>query len=275
MKQYMLAIVILTVMTAGCTDSNKNGSSINVNASSANQEDLLIADANVTAVPGSTDESTADDIFDLLEDELDKKKTDVADPLEPVNRLMFGVNDILYFWVFKPGVETYEAITPEQARIYIRNFFRNLTTPVRLVSCLLQGKNEEADTEFRRFTANTTVGILGFGDPAKDQYGLESSDEDLGQTLAHFGLGNGLYLVWPILGPSTARDSVGTLGGWYLNPVSYVEPTETSYYIAAGKVANEGSFYIGEYEAFKSAALDPYIAMREAYIQYRNKLIED
>jgi len=230
---------------------------------------------NIESDPNSLDEAFADNEFDLLEEEYVEQRVEVADPLEPFNRLMFGVNDALYFWIVKPVVGTYKAVVPEPARTGVRNFFQNLTTPVRYVNCLLQGKGDGADTELRRFLVNTTEGILGFGDPARDKYELQAVQEDLGQTLAVHGIDQGFYIVWPFFGPSNVRDSLGMVGDMFLNPVRYVEPTETSIYISAGKGINEGSFHIGEYEDFKSAALEPYIAMREAYIQYRNNKIQE
>ena len=143
------------------------------------------------------------------------------------------------------------------------------------MNCLLQGKGDGADTELHRFVINTTVGILGFGDPALDQYGLEPVREDLGQSLAVYGLGDGFYIVWPLLGPSTARDSVGMLGDWFLNPVTYVESTEAAIGIAAIKISNQGSLNIGEYETFKSITVEPYVGMREAYTQYRHRQIQE
>ena len=253
-----LASVVLVLMTAGCAVSGKNQSSNFGTLASNNPA-----------------EPSADDDFDFLEDELDEQIVEVADSLEPWNRLMFGVNDTLYFWIVKPVVGTYKAVVPKPARTGVRNFFNNLTTPVRYVNCLLQGKGDSADTELRRFLVNTTVGVLGFGDPARDQYGLEPIEEDLGQTLAIHGMDQGFYIVWPLLGPSTVRDSLGMVGDAFLNPVRYVEPWETSAYISAGNGINEGSFHVGEYEDFKSAALEPYVAMREAYIQYRNKKIQE
>jgi len=253
-----LASVVLVLMTAGCAVSGKNPSS-----------------NYGTLASNNFAEPSADDDFDFLEDELDEQIVEVADPLEPWNRLMFGVNDTLYFWIVKPVVGTYKAVVPKPARTGVRNFFHNLTTPVRYVNCLLQGKGDSADTELRRFLVNTTVGVLGFGDPARDQYELEPVEEDLGQTLAIHGLDQGFYIVWPLLGPSTVRDSLGMVGDMFLNPVRYVEPWETSAGISAVSVTNEGSFHIGEYEDFKSAALEPYVAMREAYIQYRNKKIQE
>jgi phospholipid-binding lipoprotein MlaA len=269
MKLQAWYIVILTVLIAGCASSNNNAKF------STNQQNTLNNPNNIESDPNSLDEAFADEEFDLLEEELDEQVVEVADPLEPWNRLMFGVNDVLYFWVVKPVVGTYKAVVPEPARTGVRNFFHNLTTPVRYVNCLLQGKGDSADTELRRFLVNTTEGILGFGDPARDKYELEPVQEDLGQTLAVHGMDQGFYIVWPFFGPSNVRDSLGMVGDMFLNPVRYVEPTETSIYISAGKGINEGSFHIGEYEEFKAAALEPYIAMREAYIQYRNKKIQE
>ena len=97
----------------------------------------------------------------------------------------------------------------------------------------------------------------------------------LGQILAVYGLGDGFYLVLPLLGPSTVRDSVGKIGDWFLYPVSYVEPKEAAIGISAVRYTNESSFYLGEYEAFKSITIEPYVGMREAYIQYRRKKIQE
>ena len=189
---------------------------------------------------------------------------------------MFGINDVIYFWLLKPVAETYEGIVPRFVRLGIRNFFGNISTPVRFVNCHLQGKTAAADTELNRFLINTTVGVLGFGDPAKDQHNLQPPPaEDLGQSLATFGFENGFYLVLPFFGPSTLRDAVGKVGDLFLNPTNYVDPTETAIAISATKHANEKSFHTGEYEDFKAAAVDPYIAMRQAYIQYRNKEIQE
>ncbi len=262
MKLQAWYIVILTVLIAGCASSNNNAK-------------FSTAQQNALNDPNNIDEAFVDDDFNLLEEELDEQVVEVADPFEPLNRLMFGVNDTLYFWIVKPVVGTYKAVVPEPARTGVRNFFQNLTTPVRYVNCLLQGKGDGADIELRRFLVNTTEGILGFGDPARDKYELEPVQEDLGQTLAVHGIDQGFYIVWPLLGPSTVRDSLGMAGDVFLNPVRYVEPWETSVGISAVRVTNEGSFHVGEYEDFKAASLEPYVAMREAYIQYRNNKIQE
>ena len=266
MKLQSWAILILVVATAGCAVSDKSPSSNNLAGTSPNGQGGLIG--------GAAEESFTDEEFDLLEEELDEAQVKIDDPLEGFNRLMFGLNDTLYFWIFKPCAETCKAIVPEPGRIGIRNFFQNVSTPVRYVNCLLQGKGPAAGTELHRFWVNTTEGILGFGDPAKDRYGLEPTWEDLGQTLAVHGMDSGFYIVWPLLGPSNLRDSLGMAGDMFLNPVRYVQPWEASYIISGTRLANEGTFHVGEYEDFKSASLEPYVMMRESYIQYREEKIQ-
>ncbi len=110
---------------------------------------------------------------------------------------------------------------------------------------------------------------------ALDRWKLKPSDENLGQTLAVYGFGNGFYIVWPLLGPSTLRDSIGYGGDTFLNPVRYVKPTEVSIGISAVNITNDGSFHIGDYESLKAASIDPYVMIRNAYIQYRNNLIKE
>lgn len=275
--QFLIVVVpafILVCISAGCTASEKSsgsGDSVSLSTepkgfSSAGNED---APGSVGGAGDSVDED-----FELLEEEIAGKEIEVADPLEPVNRVMFFVNDTLYFWVFKPVSGFYKEVAPEPVRMGIRNFFRNLGTPIRFCNCLFQGKGDSAGTEFDRFVINSTAGILGFGDPARDKYGMEPVPEDLGQSLGVYGVGDGFYILLPVLGPSTLRDAAGRFGDSFLNPVYYVEPRETAIGITAGKVINESSFHIGEYDELKSEALDAYVAMRNAYIQYRRREIE-
>ena len=259
MKVMVYGVVVLAVMMVGCAVSETTPSS----------------PAPVRAFNDPAEQTTDGD-FDLLEDEFEQKAVEVADPLEPVNRIMYHVNDTFYFWLLKPVTQVYTHIAPEPARIGIGNFFQNLTTPVRFVNCHLQGKKAVADMELNRFWVNTTAGVLGFGDPAKDRHGLAPpAREDLGQTIATYGVGNGFYIVLPLFGPSNLRDSVGMVGDMFLNPVFYVEPTEASVSISAVRITNETSFRIGEYEAFKADALDPYVAMRNVYIQYQTQKIKE
>ncbi|MCL5280413.1 MAG: VacJ family lipoprotein [Planctomycetes bacterium] len=230
-----------------------------------------------TVTPPSDANSPGESALDELEAELTQKQKQVSvpDPLEPVNRFMFGVNDVVYFWVLKPVLRGYVYAVSPEARTGLRNFFHNLATPARLVNCILQGKNAAADVELQRFAINTVVGALGLGDPARDRWELKPAEEDLGQTLAVYGLGDGFYLVWPLLGPSTLRDSVGMLGDAFLDPVRYLQPETLSIGVSATDTTNSMSFRLGEYESLKAATVDPYIAMRDAYLQYRKRQIQN
>ena len=202
----------------------------------------------------------------------------IPDPLEPVNRAFFHFNDKLYFWVLKPFATGYKAVIPEDGRIGVRNFFSNVATPVRLVNCLLQAKFKGAGNETVRFVLNTTLGIAGFFDPATKAFKIEKQEADFGQTLGIWGIGPAFYLDWPILGPSNLRDTVGYVGDRAFDPRTYL-----AYYFLIAEIVtagtwtldkvNETSLTLGEYENLKKAALDPYIALREAYSQYRQNKI--
>jgi phospholipid-binding lipoprotein MlaA len=211
--------------------------------------------------------------------ELEEPVATIADPLEPVNRAFFHFNDKLYFWVLKPVATGYKAVIPEDGRIGVRNFFANLTTPVRLVNCLLQANPKCAGTETLRFVLNTTIGVAGLFDPAKKRFNLEKQDKDFGQTLGIWGMGPVFYINLPILGPSSLRDGLGYAVDASLNPQTYL-----AFYFVIAEYANiggwvldkinEASLTLGEYEDLKKAALDPYIALRDAYYQYRQNKIK-
>ena len=237
---------------------------------------FIVAGCGRSQLAVSDDPAVALDAdFDLMDEQFEQQADGIADPLEGWNRAMFVINDRLYFWVAKPVLTGYRKVVPKPARTGIRNAFNNLGMPVRAVNCLLQGKFRGADIEVRRFLVNTTVGILGVRDVARTKYSLLPVKEDLGQTLGVFGLGDGCYLVWPLLGPSSLRDSTGMAGDTFLNPLWYVDPCWVAPAATGAKAGNEGSFRLGEYERFKAEALDPYVAMREAYVQYRNKQIQE
>jgi phospholipid-binding lipoprotein MlaA len=199
----------------------------------------------------------------------------VADPLEPLNRALFVVNDKAYFWVMKPVARGYAAAVPEGVRLSVRNFFSNLATPIRLVNNLIQGKVRRSGVELLRFAINSTIGMAGFFDPAKNDFLLEKRDEDLGQTFGRYGMGHGVYLVLPLLGPSSLRDAAGLVGDAVLDPVNYLGDVNAVLGAKAFKAENEISLRIGEYEELTKAAVDPYAAVRDAYIQYRAKQVRE
>ncbi len=194
----------------------------------------------------------------------------IADPLEPINRAFYHFNDKLYFWLLKPVATGYKAVTPEKVRVGVKNIFYNLAFPIRFVNCLLQGKGKAACDEFVRFFANSTVGMGGFIDVASNKLELKKYDEDLGQTFGSYGAGPGFFINWPIFGPSSFRDTIGLAGDAFLEPLNYMVP-KSKYRIPVGayNTINKTSLSIGVYEDLKKAALDPYIAIRDAYYQHR------
>jgi len=199
---------------------------------------------------------------------------EVSDPIEPVNRGIFYVNDKLYRWVFKPVAKGYKYVVPDPVRVSVRNFFLNLGTPIRAVNALLQGKFGDTGTELARFGINSTIGMAGLFDAAKE-FHLTRKDEDTGQTLGVYGLGPGFYLVLPILGPSDARDAVGLVGDTYLDPLTYLLSFEWSLGAQFVRTQTDLTFRINEYEELTDAAVDPYAAVKDFYLQYRAKKIKE
>jgi phospholipid-binding lipoprotein MlaA len=210
------------------------------------------------------DEEWADEDWEEEED-----AAVIADPLMPFNKAMFHLTDNLYYGVFQPVGATYKFLVPLPIRSGLKNFFTNLAFPVRFVNCLLQGKGEAAEREIDRFAMNTVVGVLGFGNPAKKYPELALNEEDFGQTLGVWGAGHGIYIYWPIFGPSTLRETVGLVGDIALAPTTYLLSSQASLALTAGQRVNTLSFHIGDYEALKEAAFDPYSAFRDAYLQLR------
>ncbi|MFZ7125935.1 MAG: VacJ family lipoprotein [Desulfobacterales bacterium] len=197
----------------------------------------------------------------------------VADPIKPWNQAMFHINDKLYFWLLKPVARGYRYVVPMPVRRGVNHFFGNLTAPVRVVNSVLQGKPNRASIEVGRFFINVIEGGFGFIDAASHYTELDSSPEDFGQTLGHYGIGNAFYIVWPLLGPSTLRDTVGYAGDFFLDPLRYLDPLEARLGVRAFERVNAVSLRIGDYEALKEAALSPYEALKDAYIQNRHQLV--
>jgi phospholipid-binding lipoprotein MlaA len=240
-------------------------------------QDKLTDDQDKTVAKPDQQQEPSDQEESIAEEE--EEGPQIADPLSPWNKAMYHVNDKFYFWVLKPVTQGYSSVVPEDIRVSFSNFYENVSTPIRFVSNLLQLKFKSAGNELVRFAANSLFGVAGFGDFAKEKMDIKRHDEDLGQTFAHYGIGHGFYIVWPILGPSSLRDSIGFVGDRFLHPLGYIGPGELSLGAAAGIYAheevNDTSFHIGEYEDLKKAAIDPYISIRDAYVQHRQKKTEE
>jgi phospholipid-binding lipoprotein MlaA len=208
-------------------------------------------------------------------DDLEAGKQTIADPLEPVNRAFFHFNDKLYFWFLKPVASGYKAVVPEPIRLNVRNFFSNLAAPVRLVNCLLQANIPGAAVELSRFTVNSILGLGGLFDVGR-AIKLPMQDEDLGQTLGVWGLGPGLYLTLPFFGPTSLRDGAGRLGDAFIDPTSFISiGLLPAIGVRTLEQINKTSLAIGDYEALKDMALDPYIAVRSAFYQFRRSKIDE
>ena len=141
---------------------------------------------------------------------------------------------------------------------------------MRFTNNLLQGKGRAAGVEMSRFILNTTAGLGGVINVAENHKTIVPvDDEDFGQTLGVWGLGEGCYIVWPLLGPSTARDTVGLGGDYFLDPVSYVRPGELGLGVSAFRTFNQLDDIMDQYDAVNKLAIEPYTSFRNAYIQHR------
>jgi phospholipid-binding lipoprotein MlaA len=282
MKSYLTLIAFFIFFTVGCAHSSSNASNVLPQARFAPQPVLLATNADQIPATSSgkpvdaiEDEYKDDQNLDYANDTFKEERVEIADPLEPFNRAMHQFNDKLYFWALKPVAQGYKVVVPEPARVSVKNFFSNLGFPSRFLSCLLQTDCNGAATEIGRFTINTIWGIGGLLDPSSNkELDLQAQDTDLGQTLGVYGVGQGFYIVWPVLGPSSPRDSVDIAGDYFLYPCSYIAPWYAGLGVWGYEKINATSLRIGDYESLKNAAIDPYIAFRDAYIQYRLKKVK-
>lgn len=279
MKYFLFLIVLCTFIAVGCAHSPRPTSTAQPSAKSSPQLVMVASNSEQVNLPPREkeikSESKSADDENFNEDEAAGEKAQIADPIEPFNRAMYHFNDKLYFWALKPIAQGYNMVVPEVARVSVKNFFSNLRFPARFVSCLLQADFGGAAAEFGRFTINTIWGIGGLLDPSSNkELDIQKQDTDLGQTLGFYGVGQGFYIVWPILGPSSPRDSVDVVSDYFLYPVSYINPWYAWLGVRGYEEVNSTSLRIGDYESLKDAAIDPYIALRDAYVQYRLKKVE-
>jgi phospholipid-binding lipoprotein MlaA len=206
---------------------------------------------------------------------------DPRDPLEPVNRVVFEINDNLDRFAIKPVAQGYKFVTPEIVRQGIRNFFANLADPWIGVNNLLQGKVEEGLSDLFRFITNSTFGLAGLTDIASDM-GMQKHNEDFGQTLGWWGIGPGWYLVIPVIGPSTVRDGTGLIADAYAYlPWRIPTDAEWNHYVAWRNgltildAVNIRANLLGTSDLLEQAALDRYVFVRDAFLQRRQSLVYD
>jgi phospholipid-binding lipoprotein MlaA len=194
------------------------------------------------------------------------------DPWESMNRPVFRFNDRVDTWVLRPLARGWTFVTFEDLRESVSRFFFNAAFPARFVATVGQGKGEAAANELGRFLVNTTVGVVGLFDPATP-LGFPRSDEDLGQMFGRWGIPPGPYWVLPLLGPSSPRDAVGTVGELLMSPFLWI-PVPV-YGLGALNAVNSRALADAEIENARRTALDYYVFVRDAFVQNRAAAVED
>jgi phospholipid-binding lipoprotein MlaA len=198
------------------------------------------------------------------------------DPWERWNEPMFEFNRRLDKYVLKPVAKGYNFVVPDEIQIMISNGFDNISFVPRLVNSLLQGKVTGAGRELSRFLINSTAGVGGLFDPAKDVFGILKSREDFGQTLGVWGVGPGPYVIMPFLEPMTVRDGVGKAVDSALDPLSYFLPLIWERLaMKVGDIVNERSLNLDLFQGFEESVIDMYSAVRHAFLQRRLRLIRE
>jgi len=199
---------------------------------------------------------------------------DGRDPVEGFNRAMYSFNESFDQAIGKPLATAYRDTLPSPVRTAIRNFFANLADLWIGANNLLQGKPADTVTDWARFAFNTTIGLFGLNDIASEM-GLEKHDEDFGQTLGRWGLGDGAYLVWPFLGSSSVRDTVGLLPDSHFDPVLNHKPSGVRGFLWVTRAIGKRADLLDASRILEEAALDKYVFQRDAYLQRRRSQVYD
>ena len=196
------------------------------------------------------------------------------DPFEPVNRVIYTVNDKVDRAVFKPLAQGYEYVVPVQVRSCVSNVFGNISDVPASLNNFLQGKIRDGGSDLCRVGVNTTVGILGCFDIAT-KWGFEKHNEDFGQTLGAWGVPSGPYIVLPLFGPSTVRDGTALLVDSYMDPFRYVNDIPVRNISYGVRLIDKRAQNLDTTNFIDNAALDPYVFVRDAYLSRRRSLVYD
>jgi len=240
---------------------------------------ILLGVVGITAISEASD-VMADGNKPAVQEETE------TDPWEPFNTKMFWFNhDVLDQYLLKPLAQAWNFVLPDPVQRSLRNAVDNTNVLPRLVNSLAQGKFAGAGREVTRFTINSTIGVGGLFDVAKDGFGIDQSDEDTGQTLGFYGVGPGPYLVLPFLPPLDVRDAVGTIVDAGMDPFNYLIPyaagasaattTGALAGITATDTVNRRSLNLELYEGVEGTVIDLYGAVRNAYLQTREAKIKE
>ena len=199
---------------------------------------------------------------------------DPQDPLEPYNRAMFRFNNDFDKAFIRPVAKGYKAITPEPVDRGVTNFFNNIDDFTSFVNNILQFKMSRAGSDLGRMFMNSTVGVLGFFDVATNA-GLPSYKEDFGQTLGYWGVEPGAYFILPIFGPSTMRDNIGFAGDIVTDPFFSIQKDKIYWGFVGLRIVDVRADRLAAGDILEDAAVDPYVFLRDAYLQRRRNLVYD
>ena len=209
--------------------------------------------------------------------ETSQVEDEIYDPIEPINRAIFSFNNVADRVILEPIAKGYKKL-PSPVQTGISNFLSNLRAPLVVINQILQGQGENAAQSTGRFLVNSTIGIFGLIDVA-EKVGLEEKEEDFGQTLATWGVGDGFYIVLPLFGPSNLRDTTGMVMTMVTDPINAYAVTEGEAWVVpmrtAANAVDQRSKIIDEVNALRDNSLDYYAAVRSSYYQNRNAAINN
>lgn len=283
---YIIVLVCICICKAEAQEITNPAQAAKVHAQSITIPESRIPEGPVATssiytgspklAPGAVTVREKNDVSSDLDDYDTQPTASIADPIEPWNRFWFHFNDIFYLYIAKPAYTGWTYITPQFLRNGLSNLYYNALFPMRFINSLLQFRFFEAGVEFSRFMMNM-MGSAGFVNLAKNKKTIvpvDPSGEDFGQTLGRWGIGQGFYIIWPFIGPSSLRDTAGLVGDYFTEPFTYIQPWEYSWGIKLGFRFNDLGPVLSSYEDIKSIAIDPYISMREAYASMRKAQVE-
>lgn len=196
------------------------------------------------------------------------------DPIEGFNRAMYGFNEAVDTVLIRPVAQGYDAVLPVPMRTGVTNFFGNIADLFIGVNNLLQGKPDQAASDLGRVLVNSTIGVLGVIDWASDM-GMEKHEEDFGQTFGRWGAADGAYVVLPIFGPRTVRDTAGLVLDMAADPVANIDHVPTRNTLLALRLVDTRADLLPADKVIEEAALDKYSYVRDGYLQRRRNLIHD
>jgi phospholipid-binding lipoprotein MlaA len=223
------------------------------------------APVDAVAVPDTGAAASGNDVISI--DPNVVSYDDYRDPLMPLNRAVFRFNDIVGRYALVPLGKGYARIVPDSVDRRVDNFFYNAASPVYAVNHLLQAQPKLSGRALARFGINTTIGLLGFFDPATSWFGLERAESDFAETLAHYDAGYGTYLVLPFFGPSDARNATARVVDYFLHPIPWVLDNPESFAVMSFGFFHDFAQGAEDYEKLMKQSDDPYIFMRNLHLQ--------